>query len=481
MTASNTKTQGSTPAGTASTKEVMNSLPNKGSAFDVDTGKFFEFSRYGVDNNRGEIRVIRYWPDPRCWVKSLRENKHGTIETKGWEGKTPRVNLTPLTDLGPKTLEESGTADARWKYNSNLALDRIPDEVRDGICRFHSQHHWRLLNLLARAPGFLERLETQPLVVLALAHANYFKQKSVKRPYRSARTLQGRRAVDILRWLDWPRPKSALRLLGRLEPGEVVLADLYRLRALMESGERWISHLGRLNRSALLLLAYHREQVCFRLVEQTALAEEEAAQRRIVRSVRRLRRWANEGFDVRHIPRLRDTKHLSDLSFSLARRRHHENAGEWPVGRKGPPSIVVPPMPLDFTQSDSDSSFALRHLSSAQEIYNHAREMKNCLASDKSYLAPIAQGRGAAYELTWTNPEDKSEGGGTVFVKLTENGWWKLTEMSLVGNDPAPDWLMQKVWNRVIAIAPKPLQPLGRLPNEPEREELDPGQLWIPF
>lgn len=470
----------STP-GTASTKDSLNSLPNKGSAFDPATGKFFEFTRFGPNEEKGTIQVVRYWPDPRCWVKRLRQTSEGSRQTKGWEGNKPQVQLEAIHDPGPKTLEESGRADARLKHNLNLALSRIPDQIRVAICRFQSTYHWALLNLLARAPRFVERIETQPLVVLVLAHANYFKIDSVKRPYRSARALQDRRAVDILRWLDWPKPKATLRMMARIEPAGIQLPDLYRLRKLVQRDERWLYHLPRLNKSSLLFLTFHRDHVCFRLIEQVALSKKDADHRALLGQFRRLRRWVEEGFEVRRLPKVRDAAHLQQLSIRLARQRVRDQHGYMSSGRRGPPSLVVPPSPFELSEVASGEGLLLTHLGSPDEIYDHAQTMKNCLAFAPSYLRAIAKGRGVAYNLRWENPSDKVKLEGTAYFTPSERGAWRLSEVALAGNERAPDWLTQKVWNWAAKHSPQPDPRLGEAPAEEECIPRDFDQLAIPF
>ena len=464
--------------GPASTRD-LNRLPNPGSAFDADTGKLFQFRRDGKDSEYARIEVVRLWPDPRCWKKSLKQLPSGAVETKGWQGGAPDLALQFLYDLGPKTLEESLRKQARWTANFNQALLRVPDELREAVCRFAPQHHWRVLNLLARAPGFLERVEAQPLVVLSVAYANYFKSASVCRPYRSARALQTKRSADILRWLDWPTPKSSLKLLRRLDPSVVQVSDLYRLRQLAERGERWLRHLPRLNPSALLLLDYHRNLVCFRLVEQAATTLEAREQRWVVRAVRRLRRWVARGPEGRRVPRVRDSQHLQQLSLALVRRRRLAEQGQLPAARRKPPSIEVPPPPFENSVDITTGPLVLRPLTSGQELFEHSRRMGNCLAFSPAYLQAIESGQGVAYELHWAGEGKRPSLTATAYFARNEEGRWALQELALPYNAEAPDWLTHKVWGWLSARAPT--APPGAAPLQPALAPPEPNALWLPF
>jgi len=455
-------------------------LPNKGSAFDPASGKFFHFVRFGIENERATITVTRYWPDPRSWVKEVVRDDEGRVSSSGWKGQSPRVSVEQQEDWGPKTREEAGRMYARFRANLNAAQARIPEDVRAAVELFAPKYHWAVLNLLARAPGFTERAKSQPVLVLAVAKANYFKAHKIQRLYPAARRLQHRRSTEILRWLDWPAPKSAAKLMGRIEPTDLQLCDLFRLRSLMRRGEPWVRHLPRLNRNVLLLLDYHRSEVSYALVAQAAAPRKSRRADQVVRTLRRVKRWLREAEVGRGLPVIRDLDHLHRLARQLARGRA-ANRPVWPEGPAGAPELRVPPPPFAASLGDAEAPLVMRPLLSGQEIYAHAKAMKNCLAHSRSHLRPISAGRAAAYEVRWAMGSGQPDLLCTAFLLKGPNLGWKLSEIAGVGNDKPPDWLTQKVWNWVAERSPKEGPPLGTLPTPQQQELLHPDQLWIPF
>jgi len=459
---------------------VPSDLPNKGSAFDPSSGKFFEFSRDGFEGDSGRIVVTRYWPDPRCWVKEMVTDPHGVVQSKGWKGQSPTVCICQVEDWGPKTQEEARRMDARFRSNINAAQALIPENVREAIEVFEPRFHWAILSLLARAPGFVERARSQPVLVLAVAKANYFKVCKVQRLYRAARRLQHRRSVDILRWLDWPSPKSALKLMGRFDPKEIKLCDLFRLRRLIKKGEPWVHHLRWLNRSALLLLDYHRPLVSFSVLQEAA---EPTSGRRGLRYLQALRLVTKLVADVDAppvLPVFKNLDHIHHVARSLARVRR-AGGPIWPAGASGAPELRVPQPPFEGTVGEPRMPLVIRPLMTGQAIFDHSIAMQNCLAHSRTHLRPISKGQAAAYEVRWGGTTDLPETRCTAFLRRTKSGAWQLTEIAGVRNAQPPDWLTQKVWNWVMECSPTARGDLGKLPTPSERAVLEPDQLWIPF
>lgn len=463
-------------------------LPNPGSAFDCESGKLYRFSRCDHFIQQGTIEVIRPWPDPRAWIKELFADldeceliaDRQPLQTRGWRGNQPLLSLDAVADHGPRTEEDSRTFDARWKNNHGLALARIPDEVRAAVCQFHPRYHWRVLNLLARAPGLIERAESQPLLLLALAHARYFKERSIRKPHRAARALCGRRSTEILRWLDWPAPRSSLRLLRKLVPRQVRLADLHRLRRLVLANEKWVNHLPRLNRSVLLLLEYHRPVVSSRFVSDVCQLDEPRSQARSLRTLRRVRQNHELEPGRRSFPKVRSLAHLEDLG-QRDRARQGRGGPDWWADGSMTPIITVPTPPFPEGGEAEGSALSVRPLCSPAEIVAHSRKMRNCLAVSPTHLRPIAAGRAAVYEVVWEGAEQQPSASATAFVEQQDPGQWELTEIALAENGRCPDWLTQKVWNWVARQSGQPARALGSLPEGEQRASYDPDQLWMPF
>jgi len=142
----------------------LGGVPSPCSGFDAERGKLI--NAFSTHRARGRIRVevIRYWPAPRMWVRERIKRGPYCAQDSGWRRGKPRRGVNFCHDPGPKTREDSRAEHALRIHHTNLAISRIPTEVRRQVCRFSRRHHWALLNLFWAEPRFCERASTQPIL-----------------------------------------------------------------------------------------------------------------------------------------------------------------------------------------------------------------------------------------------------------------------------------------------------------------------------
>jgi len=441
----------STTTATGRRHAPRDSVPNPGSAFCKTSGKFYDFEVKRPEGESATITVTRFWPDPRSWQKEIRRLSSGDIETRGWKGRGRYGSLAAELIPGPQTEPEAARLRARRSWNRAWALARVPASVLAAVRSFPPGHQWAVLNLLARAPEFLNRVSSDPLIVLIVAHSNSFRTKRLGKPYRAARGLSKRSNRDILKRLGWSGARSTVRLLRKVDLFSATVRTLVELRNFLHRhpSNKTIKHLPRITPWVVNLLEqpYHRVSFNFlcelcELGPTAARPNEMAAGRasRLPQAIQsawtRLERPGRPGSlaSLRH-----GKRELKLLNVALlALDQPVGDGGRW-RGRK------IPAAPLPVVPSGPDPRLEIRPLDSPSAIRRHALTMRNCLASSPAHLDPISAGCAAAYEFQWTEPSLRRPLRGTAFLKLDRCAVWALADIKLSTNRTTPDWLVVKI------------------------------------
>lgn len=122
-----------------------------------------------------------------------------------------------------------------------------------------STRRWHLINLWLRVPGGRELWDDIPALAWLAASSWLYKQKPVKRPFRSLRALVKKPRACLLRWLDLPAGDGTLALL-RSVPGSLMTPRFAHAlcRVLRDEDKRraWSNLRLGVTRRELSLLAY---------------------------------------------------------------------------------------------------------------------------------------------------------------------------------------------------------------------------------
>jgi hypothetical protein len=417
-------------------------LPNPGSAFDPATGKLYLFGRSPTPGGpEGSILVLRCWPDPRAWQKSLFPGSKGQLETSNWRGIRPFLSLHEQQLGSEASTLPSNSLAARRQRNVALAQQRVPDDELAAVRRYSAGSHWRLLNLFARAPGFLERVEHQPGIAFLMAHAALFKDRLLTQPYRAARRLQGRRARDILAWLHWSSPRSALRLLSRCRWSCTHPMALISLRQLLVSGEKWVHHVPRLDSPVIGLLEDHRSVLTLSFLLEVADLQSHAERLSVVQ-----RMWVmRDPFGDDGAP--------EPISPFGCMAQFEERWAAWQEaqmtavlqGRDWPSD---PPAPPPFAGDSDPQGLTVVPLDTWDAIAAHGHRMQNCLSFAPPHVPAVVAGRGALYAIAdRTRRGSKPAMRASAYLEFRRPGSWQITELERPNNRRCS----KAMWRRVEA------------------------------
>lgn len=257
-------------------------------------GKYYRFTR-------GTVLVVRGWPDLLAWRK--------TPSSPSWQRVRPELRLGEPEPIGADRTPrkqclvrqpdfDAGEDEARndpsisfhpdwpgWRLERLQAqlrarrwlVDTFPAGIRQRLGRFPNRQ-WHLAVLLARCPGAIDLVDSNPALAYALASSWCFRESPVRWPLRSARRLVRGRQRDLLTWLGFPGTESAVRTLRKVPPAACTLPILLRLRELLRDPEAlpFLRHARRIHGSTVALL----QEPSFRPLLTPTLLEETARRTR---------------------------------------------------------------------------------------------------------------------------------------------------------------------------------------------------------
>lgn len=234
----------------------------------------------------GQLWVLRAGTDPRAWVlrldcrgRGIGGWKHGRPDAESFLRRTTRLrearasllqelreivaeNTHPLLPVATSQMYLRRDCLRRLCKIDQLArwTELFPSDAIEFLDRHDFRSRcWHLLNLWLRVPEGRELFDDVPALAWLAASSWCFKQRPVRRPLRSMRSLVSKPRRWLLRWLDLPEGDGVIRLLRTIRP-----ADLNPLHAEAvcrvlrdEKRRRWWQNLPRPgDRRSLQLLAY---------------------------------------------------------------------------------------------------------------------------------------------------------------------------------------------------------------------------------
>jgi hypothetical protein len=358
-------------------------------------GSYFRDGKFYLFTN-GTMLVVRGWPELRAWRKT---------PTRPWQQVRPELRLghpdllvadhTPRTQRLPRELaaqlsvagddERDELAEGGlpsppppW-LPAQLALEAearqrlaatFPPDIQAVLAPFAARQ-WHLAVLLARCPGALDLVRSNPALAFCLASSWCFRRQPVRWPLRSVRRLLKRRQRDMLAWLGFPATESMVRLLRKVPPAACQVPHLLNLRRIARDSWSvpYVRHLPRLNATALTLLACRglRAELTPRLVREMT---EAAPDGEVSATLRLLEDTWEMGIllgGFRHPPfaSLRQLRRTHDALVQELRRDHARRAAE--------EAIPFPPPPLPGTPD-------ILPLTTAADLVQEGEEMRHCVA-----------------------------------------------------------------------------------------------------
>ena len=162
----------------------------------------------------------------------------------------------PVTRHVPKSCEQLHL----WRLRTSEEIERdernaygefyspIPIEVRK-VTANYSDRHWHMLEFMAKCPGALELVQSNPALAFCLASNWEFHKPAAVRPMRSARSLICQKQRDILKWLGFPGTESVRKTLKKV-PGRIInIERALNLRDAMRNPDlmKLLTHVPQIN------------------------------------------------------------------------------------------------------------------------------------------------------------------------------------------------------------------------------------------
>ena len=254
------------------------SKPKIGTVFQEESRKLCVFEK-------ASILVLRGWPKPAAWRKTVKSDWYHCRPEIGFlsgkldveRPKTPNMKLPPSRPDATRNRDSVATGALAWRRWHNLT----PEEVRNAIAPL-PKRCWHMLSLIARCGrAALDLAHSNPALAYALASNWVFHKPAVQRPLRSARALlaKGKKQRDIMAWLGFPPTESARKILRKVERRSLRITALLYLSQSLTVPEvvKALSHLPRINASALRI-ATDPQLLSFatpRLLEELAMDRRE--------------------------------------------------------------------------------------------------------------------------------------------------------------------------------------------------------------
>ena len=171
--------------------------------FSYKNGKLYRF-----DHRR--IVVMAPWPDPRAWFRTPTKNWQ---PTRKWADRvlsnmTIPLLSTELIDLVFDSTCRWLTTNMREQVAQTKYLSAVPPEIQAELSLL-TERRWQAMNLFARVPGGFELYRSNPGLAFCLANNWAFHRPAVTHPYRSARSLVGKKQREIVGWLGFPPTDAA--------------------------------------------------------------------------------------------------------------------------------------------------------------------------------------------------------------------------------------------------------------------------------
>lgn len=334
------------------------------------------------------IVVVKPWP-PMAWLKTA---------TQTWRGCRPelKLDIAPLEarlanarqDADEPPGETSREVDAeaaaaakrhiarlQYEYDAWRQFNaEIPGDLHRLVAPF-AERHYAVLSMLARCPGAVDLVASNPVLGLLIATNWIWRRPPVKQPMRAARRLVRLKRRDILEWLGFPGTGSAVRILAKYPASFARVKHLFYLRQAMHNPEA-LRRLGFLNRINAGVIRIASDPALLRctapnLLEEISVSPEDdrrGALGWLVANTAEM--YRNLGLDIAGL-RIRSLEHLLHLGPALDLEMADVSAAAMLVPAFPPPPVQPVPGFIE-------------HIATPDELRAEAQRMTNCVET----LAP---------------------------------------------------------------------------------------------
>lgn len=409
------------------------------------------------------LLYVRAWPEPEARRREMRGGSWEPYEPhlevgQGWIGLAGPEPGRSLVEWLPGHRDGDGAASGAGGAGGpepghnwvRRAIGRLPEAIRVRLGRFRFGQ-WRLLRLAARAPKFLELIDSNPALAWALASPRVFHACAPRDLEAAAVERIQHRQRDIATWLGFPAGEGSVRLLKKVPPdscGAVPLLELRELASDAAAAER-LRHLPELSATAILAVGS-------RILGPSLTP---AALQQIVGEIARVRQGngrggppaecqAPDGPTIAHL--LEDAARMAQMlpgantprpvhSVRALRRQHDEMVEAFnrlaapreieppppPVprrARRAPPAPPVPPAApaSDFPPAPFPPGDGIAPLTSAVDLAEEGRLQHNCVAS---YADRVRSGAYYVYRVT-------APARATLGLRRERSGAWRMDQLS---------------------------------------------------
>jgi len=396
----------------------------------------------------GCLDVMRPWPQPAAWrlTRSARGFRHTVPNldlraVRRWAApafveRRVASYISVHDDLTPQQLEQEveriRAGFTARQESARAFLGEIPPHVRRIVCRFRHRH-WPVLSMLGRAPRSIDLIASNAALGWMLASNPMFHRPNVERPMRACRTWCSRPRPRIAAWLGFPETRSAVRLLGKIEPHALTVDGLRALRARMREGApivRSLAHVPRITRDLLDVVG----PLQFAPIVTPALLHHIATADRFDASetVRTLFDVARMALALEaELRPVRDAAELRNLHDELAERLNAQRR----------PEVEI----LDFPDPPLAAEDGIEPIADHPSLIAEGASQHHCVAT---YAKHVAARRLYVYRITGHERA-------TVSIKPRADGTWRISELKASRNRSVSARTRARV-ERWLSLEPPP-------------------------
>lgn len=396
------------------------------------------------------VEVLRVWPEPAAHCH----------DGDAWRSWRPEIH-TRWADTPAEDDEFPGYDNIGWSHPLQPLLQAIPTDIRQAIAPLDDPHCWLTLRLLHDVPEALDITRDIPCLGGLLAqHVEDAADRDAA--CEALRAALRRPRKHLLPLAGLPERKALLRALGRLDPRTLSIPGPAMVRQVLTSEApqvvKWLRHLPSIRADVVCVLGYPD---LLQMSTYALLADPDDCIAFGVHSyLNRVDAARDRGLVPTTPARFRSRRQL--LDFDMDRRR----------SQCWSPTLYSEPFEtpnVGVTVLEGEPHIELRPVLDAAEMHEVALQDRLCIASARRYPLDATRGAGAMFTAIWGG-EDEEEQRATIWLGTSLGGYY-LDQVRLRFNQPAPEWLHERLapWVEQINRArAAPVEPLTRPQPDPQ-------------
>jgi hypothetical protein len=381
----------------------------------------FTDNRLAICRNGTSVYEITVWPKPHAeardnfgrWNRFYPEIR--LIDYPLRKPKEKKVSPQLELGLGVNPPEQKKEMTKREAYD--LLRQSMPFAYAIALAPFQS-HQWNLLILLSMKRRFYDLLKSNPVLAYYLAN-DMRVMTMIYRKELMMEKLTGMPQTDLLKLLDLPQTKSAVKLLRKVHPASVSPAQYLLLRTCIQSEERMkkLAHLKKVNIGALKLAAAPAEcqsAITPQLLEDVSADVRNNFHPSAANSFEEMTAQHRHIYPGRPLPILRSLEEL-DARHEEIMNAYTDHQSEKQLG-------PLPPPPIEGTAD-------IVPLRSGEELRNEGIMQHNCVGG---FTGGVRAGHTFIYKVL--APERA-----TLSIVKGAGGEWIVSQLNAACNKPVKE------------------------------------------